>query len=299
MVLYKKKFFFLFLIIILIITSYLSKKKILKVALCSIGKKENLYVKEFISYYIKLGIDHFFIYDDNEPNSEKISSEIEFSFKKFITIYENKFKSQSNSYNDCYRRNNNKYDWFLIVDFDEYLYIKHDTLKNYLSRPIFHKCDFIHFHWVIATDNNLIHYDKRPLFERFKHPYLKSKFIKSIIRGNIKNLTYQVHSPIKSPYKNISCDSSGKKIYYKSMNIEELNNINIKRAYIIHFRFKSTEEFINKYKRGYGIKSVLKNLISEYFKYNKITLDKINYIKKELNLSFVKYKSSFSVPNVY
>ena len=287
MVLYKKKILFILLIIILFITSNPSKRKIIKVALCSIGKKENLYVKEFISYYIKLGIDHIFIYDDNEPNSEKISSEIEFSAKKFITIYENKLKSQANSYNDCYKRNYNKYDWFLIVDFDEYLYIKNDTLKNYLSKPIFDKCDFIHFHWVIATDNNLIHYDKRPLFERFKPPYLKSKFIKSIIRGNIKNLTYQVHSPIKSPYKNISCDSSGKKIYYKSMNIEELNDININEAYIIHFRFKSTEEFINKYKRGYRIKSVLKNLFSEYFKYNKITLDKINYIKKELNFSFL------------
>ena len=276
--------------IILNITSFSLKKKVIKVAMCSIGKKENLYVKEFISYYIKLGIDHLFIYDNNEPNTEKISNEIEYPFKKFITISEkHKHKSQIYLFNDYYKKNNNKFDWFLFVDFDEYLYIKNETLKNYLNKPIFDKCDFIHFNWVLPTDNNLIHYDKRPLFERFKPPYLKSKFIKSIIRGNIKNLTYKVHSPIKSPYKNISCDSSGRKIYYKSMDIEQLNDIKINEAYIIHFRFKSTEEFINKYKRGYGLKSVLENLISEYFKYNKITIDKINYIKKELNLSLEKF----------
>ena len=198
------------------------KKNYIKVALCSIGKKENLYVKEFISYYINLGIDHFFIYDNNEPNTEEISSEIEFPFKKFITIYKTKSNCQSKIYTDCYKRNNKKYDWFLIVDFDEYLYIKNNTLKNYLNKQIFSKCDFIHFHWVLPTDNNLIHYDKRTLFERFKPPYLKSKFIKTIIRGNIKKLIYKVHSPIISPYKNISCDSSGKKINSTSMDIEKL-----------------------------------------------------------------------------
>ena len=42
----------------------------LKVALCTMGKFENLYVKEYVDYYVKLGIDHLFIYDDNDPNTE-------------------------------------------------------------------------------------------------------------------------------------------------------------------------------------------------------------------------------------
>ena len=37
----------------------------IKIALCTMGRKENLYIKEFVDYYIKLGIDHIFIYDDN------------------------------------------------------------------------------------------------------------------------------------------------------------------------------------------------------------------------------------------
>ena len=45
----------------------------IKVALCTMGKYENLYANEFVEYYIKLGIDHIFIYDDNDPNTEKIS----------------------------------------------------------------------------------------------------------------------------------------------------------------------------------------------------------------------------------
>jgi len=52
-------------------------KKDIKIALCTMGKEENLYVEEFIEYYIKLGIDHIFIYDDNDPNKEQIYKAID------------------------------------------------------------------------------------------------------------------------------------------------------------------------------------------------------------------------------
>ena len=45
-------------------------KKNIKVALCTMGKRENLYVNEFIEYYMKLGIKHIFIFDDNDPGEE-------------------------------------------------------------------------------------------------------------------------------------------------------------------------------------------------------------------------------------
>ena len=51
-----------------------------------------------------------------------------------------------------------------MVDMDEFLYIVNDSLKSYLSKNIFDKCDFIKFHWATSTDNNLVHYDPRPLF---------------------------------------------------------------------------------------------------------------------------------------
>ena len=64
--------------------------------------------------------------------------------------------------------------------------------------------------------NNLIYYEPKPLFERFRPPYIKSKFIKSIIKGNISDLEYWVHSPLYSPSKNITCNCAGKLIHYKT-----------------------------------------------------------------------------------
>ena len=60
--------------------------KEIKIALCTIGKKENLYVKEFVEHYIKLGIDKIFIYDDNDINTEKFSDIIKNLYKKYVKM---------------------------------------------------------------------------------------------------------------------------------------------------------------------------------------------------------------------
>lgn len=182
-----------------------------------------------------------------------------------------------------------------MMDLDEYVYIVNDTLKRYLTNKIFDKCDFIKLHWVVPTDNNLIYYDPRPLFERFRPPYKESPQVKSIIRGNISDLKYLVHSPSFSPKRNVSCNNEGKLIYSKNINIQYYKPININKAYIIHFRFKSTEEFVNKIKRGYRnwfgsrFNYFLSGLLTIYFSINNKTLEKISLIEKELKLNLSKY----------
>ena len=120
---------------------------------------------------------------------------------------------------------------------------------------------------------------------------------KGIIRGNIPDLKYWVHSPKESPTKNVTCTNDGKIINYENLNIEFINEININKAYLIHFRFKSTEEFINKYKRGYSdwhgkkINKVLQQRIATYFIENGITQKKVEYIERELNINLSIYKS--------
>ena len=196
------------------------------------GKKENLYVKEYINYYIKLGIDHIFIYDDNEPKDEKISDVINKSYSKYVTIYENlnkTIKNQSIAFTTCYNNNKNKYDWILMFDMDEFLFIVKDSLKNYLNQGFLKKCDFIKLYWVLPTDNNLLHYDNRSLFKRFKKPYLKSTLIKTIVRGNISGLKFMIHSPQSSPLRNITCNNMGTIILILAFFGMKLKNIKYKK----------------------------------------------------------------------
>ena len=151
------------------------------------GKNENLYAREFIEYYMNLGVDHLFIYDDNDNFTEKIEDILDLKYKDKVSLYNAKqlnLNNQSDAFTNCYENNLKIYDWFIMIDMDEYLYIVKDSLKNYLTRIVFNKCDFIKVHWVNSKDNNLLYYDSRPLFERFPKPYLKSIFIKSTIDTN-------------------------------------------------------------------------------------------------------------------
>ena len=40
---------------------------------CAMGKMENRYSRELISYYMSIGVDKFVIADNNLPNTEKFS----------------------------------------------------------------------------------------------------------------------------------------------------------------------------------------------------------------------------------
>ena len=42
-----------------------------------------------------------------------------------------------------------------MIDMDEFLYFSKYSLKSYLAKSIFEKCDFIKFNWILPTDNNL------------------------------------------------------------------------------------------------------------------------------------------------
>jgi hypothetical protein len=268
------------------------------------AKLENLYIKEFIEYYEKLGIDSIFIYDDNDEGNERIKDVVPNTKKIKVEVYDNikeRIKKQADAYTECYNNNKKYFDWFLMIDIDEYLIIKNNTIRRYLSSPIFNKCDFIKIHWTLPTDNGLIYYDNRTLIERFSGPYRKCHHIKSIIRGNIDGLKYWIHSPYVSPYRNITCNNVGDVQNYTNLNFQSIMKYNIDKAYIMHFQFKSTEEYVNKFRRGYSnwnwVRPKVLPWIENYFKKNDITKEKIEYFEKEFNISLKHYRKIIKLIN--
>ena len=156
----------------------------------------------------------------------------------------------------------------------------------------------IYLNWVFHTDNNLLHYDNRSLSVRF--PIIEEKArgkkkggdqgIKSILRGKIDVKIYDVHIISKNLK---SCDGFG--------NLKEVQNIITNESdfyyyYINHYYCKSTEEFINKLKKGSvshgnnNIEHMLKR-INMYFSFNEVTEDKINYIENMTKLNLSNYRN--------
>ena len=138
---------FLFIINISFIIIRINKNLFLKVCLCTIGKKENLYATEFVEHYKKIGYDKIFIYDNNDIDDEKfedvLNRQISMNFVEIINYrgYRGKRQSpQSEAFVDCYEKNKNKYNWLSFFDFDEFLELKRNkNIKEYLNNIKFKK----------------------------------------------------------------------------------------------------------------------------------------------------------------
>ena len=193
---------------------------------------------------------------------------------------------QLQSMNECYQKHNKEYDWFIIYDLDEFIFLKNiNNIKLYLNRKHFNKCQVIQLNWVIHSDNNYIYYTNMSLKKRF--PLITQSLdysidIKSIIRGKIKtNITSQHYA---NPNL-VSCNGFGKII--KNIYLNSSKDYNY--YYIDHYYFKSTEEFVDKIMRS-NASNGKKNrfeIIPYYFRKNQITLEKINYsISTKINVFY-------------
>ena len=117
----------LLIIYAIIIKNFIDKEKIknnIKVCLCVVGKKENMYAKEYVNYYKKLGYNHIYIYDNNDINDEKFESVLSEEINSnYVTIvnYRGLKGRQCEAYQDCYKKYNKYYNWLSFYDFDEFL----------------------------------------------------------------------------------------------------------------------------------------------------------------------------------
>lgn len=297
------KIFFkiLFLLInILLIFIKINKNKVLRVCLCTIGKKENLYASEFVEHYKKIGYDKIFIYDNNDIGDEKFEDVLnEYISNKFVTLidyrgYRGKRESpQSDAFFDCYEKNKYNYDWLSFFDFDEFLELnKSRNIKEYLSNKKFKKCANIKINWLMFSDNDLLYYENIPLQKRFSTPLFgdgANNIIKSTVRGNLKfNYWRSMSNPHSSSNYLTACNSMGNIIDPTSFYIAPFNH---EYSYLKHYPTKTIEEYCNKIKKGRADLLIkldynnLENYYNYFFQRNKKTKEKIDYFKKSFNFT--------------
>jgi len=288
----------LFIINIYLIYKRINNSKFLRVCLCTIGKKENLYATEFVNHYKKIGYDKIFIYDNNDINDEKFEDVLnKQKLNHFVKIINyrgfrgKKQKPQFDAFIDCYEKNKNNYDWLSFFDFDEFLELKkHNNIKEYLNDKIFEKCSNIKINWLIFSDNNLLHYENKPVQKRFTTPLFhvkENRKIKSTIRGNLKfNYWKGMTNPHTSKNNLTACNSIGN---ITDPNAFYSSPFNFEFSYLKHYSTKTIEEYCKKRKRGRSDilvkfnKKTIKSYFNFFFEINKKTKAKIIYFKKCFN----------------
>ena len=58
------------------INYYSLKPNIKNTCICTIGKNENLYIREYVEHYFNLWVEKIFLYDNNDVEGEKFESKI-------------------------------------------------------------------------------------------------------------------------------------------------------------------------------------------------------------------------------
>ena len=274
--------------------------KTIKICICTLGKKENKYILEFVEYYKKIGIDKIFLYDNNELNGENFTDILhDYIITQFIEIinYRGEIAPQFKIYNDCYNKNYKLYNWLIFFDIDEFINLQnYSNIKYFLNENKFKKCKLIYLNCIRHTDNDLLHYDNRSLRERFPKIKWTSKMytVKTIMKGNLEGVNFKTCHWLDRSI--MGCNTLGKLVKpNRKVKIErDFNESFFKFYYIDHYCFKSTEEYINKINKGDGILGISdKNKMHKidlYFKYNTITMQKIIYIEQKTGLNLSKYK---------
>ena len=235
--------------------SKLAESAIYKVALCTIARLENAYIREFIEHYCKLGIDKVYLYDTNLPGTEKFEDVIlDYIKNGFVEVipWHGHIVTQEvlDAYCDCYSKHKDDYEWICFFDPDEYLHLQRAlTIKQYLSDNIFKDFDVVHVNWKVYNDNDLLENDGRLLAERFteacqpENVFTENRRVKSIVRGHLHSQIafLNPHTPeyIDKDKQLLVCNNEGTIV---ANNITA--DINFSLAYLKHYRCKTITEYV-------------------------------------------------------
>lgn len=272
----------------------------MKTLLCSIGRLENRYIREWVEYNKGIGFTNIVLYDNNYDGEEHFEDVIgDYIEEGFVILknYRNQKVCQLKAYNECYKEYGKEYDWVAFFDCDEFLtFTKKKNIEEYLSSILFKKYDAIHINWMCYGDNDIIKYEDKPLLERFTTPipydkcvayrFPENDHIKTIIRGGL-NKSFIWKATPHTPNGQLYC-CNGRGI---SCKIESpFEPYTFDEAYLRHFSTKTIEEYCDKLKRGFpdhlfDLKAKGKNMLeTRFFKYNKVTEEKLKYVKESLDI---------------
>ena len=295
----------LFIMSILILgkKKFFSKKKLVKtkVAMCTLVKRENRYLKYFIEFYFKLGYNHIYFYDNNEIGDEAITDLdiVKEGIKNgYITVIDFKIRKgnfQATAYSDCYDKYNILYDWISFFDVDEYLMLKPKgvTIQEFMDSPRYKKCELVKFNWKIYTDNDQLDYIDQPLIERFPNESkytMENRHVKSIARGKLDLKKIRNNGSPHSVFSEVkACSISGKETDWKYYIYPPDHQF----GWLNHYITKSIREFFEKKFKTKG--KVNTKAISErtkmylfhyFFSVNHKTKEKVDLFNQIFNTSY-------------
>ena len=216
----------------------------LQVIVCAIAKREDLYVDEWVTYYIYgLEVDHVHIFDNSDENTllalpdrypGKVSVYHAPGPGMQVPVY-NMMKTKVDASPDL---------WCAFLDIDEFIVLKrHETLAQLLED--YEDCSGLVLNWVLFGDSGHTDYSAAPVTERFtRRERDVNLHVKSIV--NLQKISAMGASPHEATYHTGNAVDTSRKVVQGPFNKQGPSDV----AVIHHYFGKSRGEFMLKRARG-------------------------------------------------
>lgn len=211
--------------------------------IAAIMKNEGPYLKEWLDYHILVGVDKFYLYDNESTDNttEVLKPYIEQGIVEY-TYFPGTARQQP-AYIDCIGKHKNDVHWLAMIDLDEFLVpVQNKTLPEFLrTLPFFGQLIIT---WVIYGSAGHIKKPKGLVIENFKYHADKTWGVKSIVNPR---LVLQITNPHANDVAGFVIDENGKKLGYvnQTKNPPTYNKIRIN-----HYVTKSYEEMMARCAKG-------------------------------------------------
>ena len=109
-----------------------------ELAVCSMFQNEAPFLQEWIEFYKLIGVQHFYLYNNNSTDNYQTILEPYISNHEVDLIQWNhsnaNLKAQAAAFNHCLNKVRGKVKWIAFLDLDEFLFpVEHDNLHNFLK----------------------------------------------------------------------------------------------------------------------------------------------------------------------
>lgn len=233
--------------------------------LCCIVKDENEYLEEWINYHLKIGVEHFYIYDNGSkvPVYETLEK---LKLSAYTTVVNMPGKAkQVKAYAHCLKRFGKTAQWIGFIDMDEFIVSK--ILKGDLAAFLkaYEAYGGLGVNWMLFGSSGHLKRTNRPQLESFiwrsEASFDVNRHIKSIVQPKYVKSVLGAH-----------CFAYKKGMFCVNENFIPIENsfsdTSVNKIQLNHYYCRSLEEYEDKVKRG-NADTRRKRAIDQFYLHNK------------------------------
>mgnify|MGYP000030303549 FL=1 len=278
-------------------------------SICAIFKDESLSLKEWIEYHKLIGVEHFYLYDNNSTDSSLLILK-QYVDEGIVTLIDWKVMppAQTAAYNDFKKNFWTETQWVAFIDLDEYICLKYETqIKEWFSK--YENYPSLVVYWKMFGSSGLIEHDNsRLITEQYFVAWDKFSDIgKPIFNTRFEAIETTLKYIHSLPAKLSICghdfavppiNEFRKFIKYKSNRVGIFKSISDFTIQINHYATKSyLEYFCTRRKRG-DVNAFANNTSIKAYKYTQEFAVKPDYTIYRF-LPFLKVRMDDTITNYF